>query len=99
VPASPAAPRLYDLAADVGETTDIAAAHPDVVARLLALIGRMNAELAGPAPRGRRPAGTVKNPQTLYPTVPPAPRPQKPKKERAGKAAAIGNAEQAARTA
>ena len=28
---------LYDLEADVGETTDVAAAHPDVVARLQAL--------------------------------------------------------------
>jgi arylsulfatase A-like enzyme len=28
---------LYDLVADVGETTDVAAAHPDVVARLQAL--------------------------------------------------------------
>ena len=28
---------LYDLVAEVGETTDVAAAHPDVVARLQAL--------------------------------------------------------------
>ena len=28
---------LYDLVADVGETTDVAALHPDVVARLQAL--------------------------------------------------------------
>ncbi|NDC64474.1 MAG: hypothetical protein EBZ59_10950 [Planctomycetia bacterium] len=64
----------------------MAADHPDVVARLLPLVERMNAELAGPAPRGRRPAGEVKNPQTLYPTVAPAPRQQKPQQQRKQKA-------------
>jgi arylsulfatase A-like enzyme len=32
-----ASPELYDLDADLGETTDIAASHPDIVKRLLAL--------------------------------------------------------------
>ena len=30
-------PLLYDLDADIGETTDLAARHPDIVAELLAL--------------------------------------------------------------
>ena len=32
-----AKPELYDVVADIGETTDIAAANPDVVKRLLAI--------------------------------------------------------------
>ena len=31
-------PMLYDLGADVGETTDVAAKHPEVVRRLLATV-------------------------------------------------------------
>jgi arylsulfatase A len=40
---------LYDLRADVGETTDVAAAHPEVVARLLAAAADLRAELGDAA--------------------------------------------------
>jgi arylsulfatase len=40
-----AAPALYDLRADVGETTDVAAAHPAEVQRLLAFAEKCRAEL------------------------------------------------------
>jgi arylsulfatase A-like enzyme len=36
---------LYDLVADIGETTDVAAAHPDVVARLQALAEKAREDL------------------------------------------------------
>jgi arylsulfatase A-like enzyme len=36
---------LYDLVADVGETTDVAAAHPEVVARLQALAEKAREDL------------------------------------------------------
>ncbi len=36
---------LYDLVADIGEATDVAAAHADVVARLLALAEKARADL------------------------------------------------------
>jgi arylsulfatase A len=59
-------PRLYDLVADIGETTDVAAEHPDVVNRLLGWVARMDADLgirgAGP---GVRPPGRVAKPQPL----------------------------------
>ncbi|MCE9630308.1 MAG: sulfatase-like hydrolase/transferase [Planctomycetia bacterium] len=38
----------------------------------------MRVELAGPGPRGKRPAGEVENPTTLYPSLPPDQRKQKP---------------------
>jgi arylsulfatase A len=36
---------LYDLVADLGETTDVAAVHPDVVARLQALAEKARDDL------------------------------------------------------
>ena len=36
---------LYDLVADIGETTDVASAHPDVVARLQALAEKAREDL------------------------------------------------------
>jgi arylsulfatase A len=69
VPASMDAPRLYDLEADLGETTDVAARHPDVVARLAARARRMAEELSGARAPGRRPAGTVADPAFLYPVA------------------------------
>ena len=36
---------LYDLEVDPGETTDVAASHPEVVARMSALADRMRARL------------------------------------------------------
>ncbi len=69
--ASLESPRLYNLDDDIGERTNVAAAHPDVVARLRSLAEKMAASLTGPSSPDRRPAGTVEHPQTLYPTVPP----------------------------
>ena len=57
---------LYHLGDDIGETTDVAAAHPEVVQRLQMLAQAMNADLGieeiGP---GCRPIGRVPNPQPL----------------------------------
>jgi len=60
---APHPPLLFDLAADVGETTDVAAAHPDVVTRLQALADRARQDL-GDAVTGQegshvRPVGRV----------------------------------------
>ena len=63
---SPEKPRLYDLEADLGEMTNVAAEHPDVVARLRGLAERMAAELCGPQATGVRPAGSVERPVCLY---------------------------------
>ena len=69
VPASLDKPRLYNLDADIGERNDVAAAHPDVVAHLKALVQKMAADLGDGKPGpGVRPAGFVENPVTLYPT-------------------------------
>ena len=38
-------PQLFDLASDIGEQTDVAAAHPDVVARLMKFAESMRADL------------------------------------------------------
>jgi hypothetical protein len=69
VPATFDQPRLYNLDNEIGEQTDVAAAHPDVVKRLQALAEKMAAELGdgkpGPAVR---PAGSVDNPVMLYPS-------------------------------
>ncbi len=62
-------PRLYDLEVDLGETTNVAADHPDVVARLRGLAERMAAELCGPRATGVRQAGTVEEPAFLYPVA------------------------------
>ena len=64
-------PRLYDLVSDPGETTDLAAKNPDVVARLLDLVGQMDRDLGrrgGRAP-GIRPAGQVADPRPLVPEL------------------------------
>jgi len=67
-------PRLYDLDQEIGEQTDLADKHPDVVAKLQALAAKMNAEIGGNSPAARRPAGEAANPQTLYPSEAPKPR-------------------------
>jgi arylsulfatase A-like enzyme len=67
LPASMEKPRLYDLEADIGETTNVAADHPEVVERLRGLASTMAAELIDPASPARRPEGRVENPKTLYP--------------------------------
>jgi hypothetical protein len=60
---------LYDLAADIGETTDVSGRHPDVVAALTALAERgkedLGCEASGIPGSGRRPAGQVENPRPL----------------------------------
>ena len=62
-------PRLYHLDSEIGEKTNVAAAHPDVVAELTALGEKIMAEIGGSQPAARRPAGKVKNPVPLYPAV------------------------------
>ncbi len=59
--------RLIDLDADIGETTDLSAEHPKVVARLNALAERAREDLgdAGRAGKNQRPAGMNPNPQPL----------------------------------
>ena len=66
----PARLRLYNLDREIGERTNLAEQHPDVVAKLQALAAKMNAEIGGSKPRARRPAGEVNAPQTLYPMEP-----------------------------
>ena len=68
VPASLEKPRLYNLDSDIGEKTDVAAEHPDVIARLKPLAIKMAGELGDGKPGPQvRPAGHVNNPVTLYP--------------------------------
>lgn len=86
--------RLYDLDADIGEQTDVAARHPEVVAKLKALAEKMAAEIGGKTPTARRPAGEVKGARTLYPTVDYVP--NDVKKEDARKPAAKKGAAKAA---
>ncbi len=61
-------PRLYHLDQDIGEKTNLAAQHPDIVAKLTALAEKMTTEIGGNEPKSRRPPGEVENPVTLYPT-------------------------------
>jgi len=62
-------PRLYHLGEDLGETKNVAKDHPQVVETLTKLAAAMNADIGGPNPPSRRPAGVVAKPVTLYPTV------------------------------
>jgi len=55
--------RLYHLDNDLGETTNLAAGHPDVVARLHGYLGGFEADLRG----NSRPVGVAENPRTLLP--------------------------------
>jgi len=61
--------RLYDLDADIGETTDVAGQHADVVARLQAHLARCREDLGdGKAPgKHCRPCGVVETPRYLVP--------------------------------
>ena len=60
---------LYDLSADVGETTDVAGRHPDVVARLMRHVEACRADLGdtevGAKGNGCRPVGLVADPRPL----------------------------------
>lgn len=59
-------PRLYDLEADIGETTDLAEREPAVVEKLRSLAEKISAEIGGNTPDARRPAGGVASPRLLY---------------------------------
>ncbi len=61
-------PRLYNLDEEIGERTNLADKHPEIVAKLQALADKMSAEIGGNTPKSRRPAGEVENPVTMYPT-------------------------------
>ena len=65
-------PRLYNLDSDIGEQTDVAAQHADVVARLQRLIEHMGADLGvvGTGPGVRAP-DRVESPQPLLKRVGP----------------------------
>ena len=58
--------RLFNLKADIGESTDVAAQHPEIVARLERFVAQMKDDLGteGSAP-GSRPLGKVENAQPL----------------------------------
>jgi hypothetical protein len=74
-PASLEKPRLYNLDVEIGERTDVADQHPEIVARLKQLAVKMAAELGDGKPGPEvRPAGVVQNPVTLYPTEESAPK-------------------------
>ena len=67
--AGPAAPVLYDLDADVAETTDVASLHPDIVERLEALADAARRDLGdvatGALGAGTREPGVVEAPRPL----------------------------------
>ena len=60
--------RLYHLDSDIGDRTNVAAAHPDIVKRLQELAARMAADLGDGKPGpGVRPPGRVETATLLYP--------------------------------
>ena len=63
-------PRLYNLETDIGERINVAAEHPEIVARLQAFIQRMDGDLGrnGNGP-GVRPPGRVAHPHVLFKNV------------------------------
>ena len=67
--ASTEEPRLYNLDAEIGEKTNVADKHPEIVAELRALGATIMAEIGGDKPAARRPAGKVENPVPLYPSI------------------------------
>jgi arylsulfatase A-like enzyme len=62
---------LFDLDADIGEKTNVADQHPDVVERLTALAEQARADLGdtGRPGKNQRPAGFVENPKPLVMTT------------------------------
>lgn len=63
-------PRLYNLNSDIGEKTDVAGQHPDIVAQLTSRYDAMAAQLgSGVAGPEVRPPGRVDHPQMLYPAI------------------------------
>jgi arylsulfatase A-like enzyme len=84
-------PRLYNLEQEIGEQTNLADKHPDIVAKLQALAAKMDAEIGGKEPKARRPAGVVENPKTMYPSEDAKPRAEKKAaKKAAAKPADLG---------
>ena len=57
--------RLYNLEAEIGEITDLAEENPAIVGKLEKLAAQITADISA----NKRPAGTVQNPVTLYPTA------------------------------
>lgn len=64
------APRLYNLDSEIGERTDLAGQHPEIVEKLKTLASKMSAEIGDPSPKSRRPDAQVASPKTLYLTEP-----------------------------
>jgi arylsulfatase A len=62
------APRLYHLDREIGEKTNLAADHPEIVEELGTLARNIMAEIGGSKPAARRPAGKVAKPAFLYPS-------------------------------
>jgi arylsulfatase A-like enzyme len=71
-----APPQLYNLDVDIGETQDVAAAHAEIVARLLALLDRCREDIGdGDRPgKNQRPAGQFPGAKPLTPLASPSPR-------------------------
>jgi hypothetical protein len=69
--AATSAPRLYNLDADIGERTNVADQHPDVVAHLTQLFNAMAADLGSDGKKGPgvRAPGRIDHPVMLYPAV------------------------------
>ncbi len=63
--------RLYNMVEDVGETTNVAEQHPEVVKRLKVLADKESVILCNGSEKGPgvRLPGRVANPQSLYPMV------------------------------
>lgn len=61
------APRLYNLDREIGEKSNVANGHPEIVGRLRKLAETMAAEIGGKDPSARRPPGEVAEPKMLYP--------------------------------
>ncbi len=62
--------RLYNLEEEIGERTNLADRHPEIVKRLKDIADRMDAAVgAGGSHPQRRPEGRVQNPKPLYPMV------------------------------
>ena len=72
-------PFLVDLDNDIGETTDVADQHPDVVEKLLALAESMREDLGDYDRVGKN--MRFFDPMTTRPAKPPVPSPRKPNKK------------------
>ncbi|MFT5127488.1 MAG: arylsulfatase A-like enzyme [Rhodothermales bacterium] len=73
-------PFLVNLDADIGEETNVAAAHPEVVERLLGLAESMREDLGDFDRVGKN--MRFFDPVSPRPTVPPVPKPRAPKKKK-----------------